>query len=93
MATISRRSLLEGLCCPLLGQGAAGRPNIILIITDDQRHDAFSASGVGGILSFLKTPNMDRLAVEGIHFRNAFVTTSLCAPSRASRGVISAFIE
>jgi N-acetylglucosamine-6-sulfatase len=49
-----------------------------------QRCDAFSASGFGGILSFLQTPNMDRLAREGVHFRNAYVTTSLCSPSRAT---------
>jgi len=55
-----------------------------MVVTDDQRWDAFSASGFGGILSFMKTPNMDRLAHEGVHFRNMFVTTSLCSPSRAS---------
>ena len=60
------------------------RPNILMIVMDDQRWDAFSASGLGGILSFLKTPHMDRLAHEGTHFRNMFVTTSLCSPSRAS---------
>jgi N-acetylglucosamine-6-sulfatase len=60
------------------------RPNIITILLDDQRWDAFSAYGKPGILSFLKTPNMDRLAREGVHFRNAFCTTSLCSPSRAS---------
>jgi N-acetylglucosamine-6-sulfatase len=36
------------------------------------------------VLDFLKTPNIDRLAREGVHFRNAFCTTSLCSPSRAS---------
>jgi N-acetylglucosamine-6-sulfatase len=36
------------------------------------------------MFSFLKTPNMDRLTREGVHFRNAFVTFSLCTPSRAS---------
>ncbi len=55
------------------------RPNFIIVLTDDQRYDAL------GILNpRLKTPNMDRLAREGIHFKNAFVTTSLCSPSRAS---------
>lgn len=82
----TRREFLAGAAAPLLGARAARarRPNIILIVTDDQRHDAFSASGYGGMLSFLKTPNMDRLAREGTHFRNAFVTFSLCSPSRAS---------
>lgn len=55
------------------------RPNIIIFLTDDQRFDAL------GILNpDLTTPNMDRLAREGIHFSNAFVTTSLCSPSRAT---------
>lgn len=59
---------------------AAGRPNIVFIYTDDQRWDAMSCAGH----PFLKTPNFDRLAREGARFRNAFVTTPLCSPSRAS---------
>lgn len=58
---------------------APDRPNFIIVLTDDQRYDAL------GILNpELQTPNMDRLAREGIHFANAFVTTSLCSPSRAA---------
>ncbi|QDU62977.1 Arylsulfatase [Planctomycetes bacterium Pan216] len=55
-------------------------PNIIFILTDDQRWDAV------GFMDhpFLETPNMDRLHDEGVTFANAFVTTSLCSPSRAS---------
>ena len=56
------------------------KPNIIFILTDDQRYDAMSCAGH----PWLKTPNMDRLAKEGVLFRNAFVTTSLCSPSRGS---------
>ncbi len=57
----------------------ANQPNIIIVLTDDQRHDAL------GILNpALETPNIDRLAREGLHFSNAFVTTSLCSPSRAT---------
>jgi len=55
-------------------------PNIIFILSDDHRWDAMSGTGH----PFIQTPNLDRLAVEGIHFNNAFVTTSLCSPSRAS---------
>ena len=58
----------------------AGRPNVVFILTDDQRWDCLSAAGH----PFLKTPNLDRLAKEGVRFANAFVTTSLCSPSRAS---------
>lgn len=55
-------------------------PNIIFILTDDHRWDAL------GIMDhpFLQTPNLDRMAREGALFENAFVTTSLCSPSRAS---------
>lgn len=54
------------------------RPNIIFILTDDQRYDAMGCAGH----PWLKTPNMDRLAAEGVLFKNAFVTISLCSPSR-----------
>ena len=55
-------------------------PNVVFIITDDQRWDAL---GVAGHPS-LRTPNIDRLASEGVYFKNYFCTTSLCSPSRAS---------
>ncbi len=56
------------------------RPHIVVILTDDQRWDAMSCAGN----TLLRTPNIDRLAAEGARFVNAFVTTSLCSPSRAS---------
>ena len=55
--------------------------NVIFILTDDHRYDFM---GFTGRLPWLKTPNMDRLASEGAWFKNAFVTTALCSPSRAS---------
>ena len=55
-------------------------PNIIFIMTDDQRADALSAAGN----TILKTPNIDRIASGGVRFADAFVTNALCAPSRAS---------
>ena len=55
-------------------------PNIIFIMTDDQAQGALSIYGN----KILQTPNMDRIGNEGIRFRDAFVTTSVCAPSRAS---------
>lgn len=57
------------------------RPNILFILTDDQ---AWNVLGFTGRFPFLRTPHLDRLAREGAHFLNAFVTTSLCSPSRAS---------
>lgn len=55
------------------------KPNIIFILNDDQRYDA-----MGFLDPAVHTPNMDRIAREGVYFRNAFVTTALCSPSRAS---------
>ena len=56
------------------------RPNILFILTDDQRWDALGLAGN----KYLKTPNMDRIGREGVYFKNTFCTTSLCSPSRAS---------
>ena len=71
------------LCGTALALGAvnalADQPNILFILTDDQRYDE-----LGFLNPVLETPNMDALAAQGVHFSNAFVTTSLCSPSRAS---------
>jgi len=56
------------------------RPNIVFILADDHRWDYLSAMGH----PFIETPNIDRIADEGVLFENAFVTSSLCSPSRAS---------
>lgn len=56
------------------------KPNIIFILTDDHRWDALGIMGN----KILKTPNLDKLARDGIYFRNAYVTTAICAVSRAS---------
>ncbi|MGA7306438.1 MAG: sulfatase [Rhodothermales bacterium] len=56
------------------------RPNIVFIITDDQRADWLGVAGHPD----LRTPNIDRLANEGARFTEFFVTTPLCSPSRAS---------
>ena len=59
---------------------AEDRPNILFILTDDQRFDNLSCYGN----KFFKTPHIDALAKKGAKFNNAFVTTSICAASRAS---------
>ncbi|MBI5386311.1 MAG: sulfatase [Verrucomicrobia bacterium] len=59
---------------------APSRPNVLLILCDDLRWDALGCAGH----PHLQTPNIDRLAAEGVRFKNAFCTTSLCSPSRAS---------
>ena len=56
------------------------RPNIVMVLVDDMRWDEMRIAGH----PFIDTPNMDRLAREGARFTNAFATTPLCSPSRAS---------
>lgn len=58
----------------------ATRPNLVVILVDDLRFDETGISGH----PYLKTPHIDRLAREGAIFRNAFHTTPLCSPNRAS---------
>ena len=55
--------------------------NIIFILADDHRYDAM---GFMNKIQGLQTPGMDRMAKEGAHLKNAFVSTALCSPSRAS---------
>ena len=57
------------------------RPNFLFVLVDDQTYDALSHVGR---YPFLRTPNLDQLIEEGVYFSNAFVTHSLCSPSRAS---------
>ncbi len=76
----------------LLGAGAAAaapallgqnrRRNIVFVLCDDHRFDFIGALGHPWLKGH--TPNLDRLVNNGVHFRNAFVTSSLCSPSRAS---------
>ena len=93
---IQRRGLLKAIAGAAAAKVASGQQsgpaalsrrsgvkprNVIFILTDDHRYDAF------GFLkgqSWLETPHLDSLARDGVNFRNAFVTTSLCSPSRAS---------
>jgi arylsulfatase A-like enzyme len=65
--------------CSIPG-GAEEPPNIIFLLTDDQRWDTMGCMGN----EIIQTPNMDRLAAEGTLFTNNFITTSICAPSRVS---------
>lgn len=56
------------------------KPNLLFIITDQQRYDAMSIAGN----TVLKTPNMDRLAARGARFKNAYTPCAVCGPARAS---------
>ncbi|BDD12196.1 N-acetylglucosamine-6-sulfatase (plasmid) [Fulvitalea axinellae] len=59
--------------------GKKKKPNVLFIMSDDHAYQAISAYG-GGLN---KTPNLDRLANEGMRFDKAYVTNSICGPSRA----------
>lgn len=61
-------------------QQTTGKPNIIFILTDDQRWDALGYAGN----KLVHTPEMDKLARQGVYFRNAAVSTPICAASRAT---------
>jgi arylsulfatase A-like enzyme len=63
-----------------IGAETSERPNFVFIVTDDQRWDMLGCAGN----PIISTPNVDKLAKEGVHFRNMFVTTAICAASRAS---------
>ncbi len=82
----SRRAIVAGLSTALAAGSAAGaaspavKPNIVFFMGEGLRADEFSSAGN----RILQTPNMDRIGREGVRFDNAFVTNSLCLPSRAS---------
>ena len=91
--SLLRISLVVSTVCPVPGavvpvpdeivveRRESGAPrNVVFILSDDHRFDAMSFMGH----PLAQTPNLDRLAAEGVHLRNALVTTSLCSPSRAS---------
>jgi arylsulfatase A-like enzyme len=90
MSKLTRRGFLgsaaAGLGALALGRGCAprtgmpARPNFLFVVTDDQRFDTLGCAGN----RIIRTPNVDGLAAEGIRFDRAFVTTPICAASRAS---------
>ncbi|MFP4546847.1 MAG: sulfatase [Fidelibacterota bacterium] len=87
----SRRTFIKSLGIATLGVSLSGnlikcnrnkirqRPNILFIMSDDHAEKAISCYDD----SLINTPNIDRIAGEGIRFNNSFVTNSICAPSRA----------
>ena len=79
LSRITRHASL--ICCWLLIVGCAEerRPNIIFIMSDDHASKAISAYDT----TLIHTPNIDRIAEEGIRFTNCFATNAICAPSRA----------
>ena len=72
--------ILLALASACAGAAGANKPNILFILCDDLRPDALGCYGSAHV----KTPHIDAIANTGVRFANAFCTTSLCSPSRAS---------
>ena len=76
---------LVSVSLPLAGAAAsaADRPNIVFVFSDDHATQAISAYG-GALAEIAPTPNLDRIAAEGMLFHRCMVTNSICGPSRAT---------
>lgn len=72
--------LVTCLCVGAVCHAKAEKPNILLILTDDQARETV---GYAGLNSQVKTPNMDQLARDGVWFEKSYATTSICMASRA----------
>ena len=78
---MNRRTFLAARMMGLArGAQAAKPPNVLFLLTDDQSYASLSSTGN----PFMKTPHIDRIGREGVHFTNHFVVRSVCSPSRAS---------
>jgi arylsulfatase A-like enzyme len=80
LSTLALGTITTGYCATKNSKDKWQKPNIIFILTDDQRWNALGYEGN----KIIQTPEMDRLARAGAYFRNSFVTTPICAASRAS---------
>lgn len=72
---------LVGCSQDLKKETTTKQPNFLFVLVDDQPYDAL---GMYDRYPFLETPNLDKLAMEGVNFTNYFATQSICSPSRAS---------
>jgi arylsulfatase A-like enzyme len=77
-----QRLLLSLLSLTAMAGFAASRPNIVFIFSDDHAYQAISA--YGDKRKLIETPNIDRLATEGMRFNRCLVPNSICGPSRAT---------
>ena len=81
MLALAIAAVAIALPASLGGQQRPGAPmNVVVLVIDDTRWDSIGAAGN----RVVRTPNLDRLASEGVHFTQARVTTSICMTSRAS---------
>lgn len=74
-------SMITG--CSTAEKQPADRPNIVFIMSDDHAYQAIGAYG-GPLAGLAPTPNIDRIAHEGMRFNRCLVTNSICGPSRAT---------
>ena len=75
----SRRTFLSALCASALVRGAPpSQPNVVVILADDLGYGDLSCYGAAKI----QTPNLDRLAQQGVRFTNAYTPSSVCSPTR-----------
>ena len=79
MASAVVTLVLHVVTCQVHAADARVRPNIVVVLVDDLRWDDIGCAGH----PFVRTPHIDRIAREGVRFRNAFCTTPLCSPVRA----------
>jgi arylsulfatase A-like enzyme len=77
---MNRRTFVASSSAAWLGRAQSKRPNLLFLLSDDQRHDLLGCAGH----PILQTPNIDRLAAQGTRFRNNFCATAICCTSRAS---------
>jgi arylsulfatase A-like enzyme len=76
---LSWRILAFVLILATVNAQAQQKPNILIIVSDDHAYQTISAYGS----KLMQTPNIDRIANEGVLFKKAYVTNSICGPSRA----------
>ena len=74
------RALILLVLCAVTAHGADQRPNIIFILADDLGWRDLGCYGS----AFYETPNLDRLAKQGVRFTNAYAACNVCSPTRAS---------
>jgi arylsulfatase len=80
--SFTRRQFAAGLAAPALAsaRAAVSKPNILFLMADQHRGDCLGADGH----AVIETPNLDRIAREGVHFRRAYSCTPTCTPARAA---------
>ncbi len=80
MSLLTRRELVAGAALPAALRGAPARPNILFVMVDEMRWDAMGCEKH----PVVATPNLDRLASQGVRFASSYTVSPVCSPARAS---------